>query len=73
MLGQTAAMLVPFPTTITAEIRRVTFPVALHLTTFAGSAAATLEDGLAVRFGVARRGLARHGLLAGAVDATRQV
>jgi hypothetical protein len=73
MLGQATAMLVPFATAITAEIRRVAFPVGLHLTTFAGSAVATLENGLAVRFGVAGGGFARHGLLAGAVDATRQV
>jgi hypothetical protein len=74
MLGQAAAMLVSFPAAITAEFRRVAFPVALHLGTFAGSAVATLGDGLAVRFGVAGRGFARYRrFLTGAVYASRQV
>ena len=55
MLGQAAAMLIPFPAPITAEVRRSAFSVRLRLSTFAGSAVTAFWDGLAVRFKVARR------------------
>lgn len=73
MLGQAAAMLIPFPATIAAEVGRDTLPVDLHLSTLTGSAVAAL--GLAVRgVGVARGGLASdRRFLTGAVYASRKV
>ena len=75
MLGQAAAMLISFPATIAAEVRRGTLPLSLHLGALAGSAVAALGDGLAVRgFGVAGGGLASdRRFLARAVHAAREV
>jgi len=73
MLGQAAAMLVSFPAALTAEFRWVAFSVTLCLSTFAGSAVATLGNGLAVRLGAAGRGSARNRLLTGAVHTPGQV
>lgn len=57
MLGQAAAMLIPFPATVAAEVGRVALPIRLDLGAFAGSAIPALGDSLAV-LGVAGRGLA---------------
>lgn len=75
MLGQAAAMLIPFPAAIAAEFCGGAFPLGLHLGTFAGSAVATLGDGLAVRcLGGGGGGLASNRrFLARAVHTSRQV
>lgn len=74
MLGQAAAMLISFAATVAAEVRGVTLPIGLHVSTFAGSTVATLGNGLAVLVGVAGRGLASDWwFLAGAVHTSRQV
>lgn len=75
MLGQAAAMLIPFPAAIAAEVCGGAFSLGLQLGAFAGSAVATLGDGLAVRcLGSGGGGLASdRRFLAGAVHALRQV
>lgn len=74
MLGQAAAMLISFPATVAAEVCRGALPIGLHVGTFAGPAVATLENGLGVLVGVARRGLASDwGFLAGTVHASREI
>lgn len=75
MLGQAAAMLIPFPAAIAAKFCGGAFPLGLHVGAFTGSAVATFRNGLAVRrLGIGGGGFASdRRFLTRTVHTTREV